>query len=1244
MSQLPPDELAITQAWLPLIAEVAQATALAEFERRCLHAIGQMVPGGLAALRRVDLHAGELAEHELHRLRAGRLIAGDGERPALLPLRAIGELCGWIAVTPGALTTEQEQALGLLAAAAGPAFRVVAPAAPSAEQLLRESVAADLEAIRNTLHADELLDRLGRAIGRVCGHGKVGVVLRYKNSEWLELTSIYERGARRSPRTYWTGRVGLSSLIVSSGESIFTDNYNREVERRGIKPLFEAEPRAIGAWMGAPLRASGESVGALTVAVERPGDEFTPLQHELFLQIAREAGAPLDNALRFRQAERQARQLATLNQIARTINSSLDPERVPALIMEQARALAEAEEGTLLLLDEQTGELVFSYASGPAGEQLLGQRLPPGKGIAGHVASSGQSAVVNDTSTDGRFYRDADGGTGFITRSLIAVPLRAIDGVKGVIEVVNRHDNAPFTDEDRALVEAVADQAVIALENARRFARVDQALTRRAQELDRSNDQLRKILRVSHALRAERRLDDLLRQIADAVVESAGFRSAVISLVQRERTAEPYLRRLVAAGPVVAVMEQLGDSRAPLAGLQAILRPEYRRGSLTYLIDHHRPDYADLWGGQVPASAGGAPPLDRPGAWHPGDTLFSLLRDSRGDLLGLLRVDDPADGMQPSPEQVQILEIFANQAAVAIESARLYSEQQHSLQSMMALNGLGMGINTSLRSPEQIYQLTAGGMVEMTEARWATVLLTDDAEGAVPLQLAFQNGPAPDDAELRRIAREAIAARRPVTLLLAGPPPQARVAIPLRATRRVLGAICVGYDEGLPPPGDLETLSLFANQAAVAVESVALLSAVRQGRDRLASIMASTHEGLLLLDRNSHVAVANNAFHALAGAAGWPAPASAPDDLAGLAPAELIARWQETASFPADELAELERAAAAVAAGHQPNATGELNATAAAARSLVWSALRAAGEGFVGDEGGPGGPWPVLITLRDVTAEKETERLRQDLSSMIVHDLRSPLTSIMTSIDMFFRGIAGEVSPVQREILTIAYASTQHLLNMVNLLLDISRLEGGRMPLDRTPLAVGPLVQRAVGRMAIIAQSHQIAVEPAVSEIGQLVYADGELVLRVLQNLIDNAIKFSRKGGRVHLSVAEQLVEAGAGPQVVAGGRDSISVSGRRFARFAVRDFGPGVRQQDHEKIFQKFGQAGNRRNSGTGLGLTFCKLVVEAHGGQIGVESAPGEGSTFFFTLPVAEVALNEAVTDGGIMDGEETLPPSGT
>ncbi|MBC8074593.1 MAG: HAMP domain-containing histidine kinase, partial [Chloroflexales bacterium] len=400
----------------------------------------------------------------------------------------------------------------------------------------------------------------------------------------------------------------------------------------------------------------------------------------------------------------------------------------------------------------------------------------------------------------------------------------------------------------------------------------------------------------------------------------------------------------------------------------------------------------------------------------------------------------------------------------------------------------------------------------------------------------------------------------------------------------VLGVIGVAYSDALPPAADLETLALFATQAAVAAESRRLWQALSSGRDQLASIMASTREGIVLIDTERQIAVANSALNHLCGI-------DVPTGRTSLS--HFLASWGESATYPESEWQALAQGLEAVATGAQEFANGQLNTSAANACSLEWTALAARGEGA--SDGGQ------LLVLRDITQEKETERLRQDLTSMIVHDLRSPLTSVLTSMDMLFRGISGGLTDVQHNILTVSQNSALQILDMVNILLDISRLEGGSMPLNLGTYALEPLIEKAASRVVAIARDKQIAIQYDYAPTLPEVRADGDLLVRIVQNLLDNALKFSGRGAIVTVRVAREAHD---------GQQPTLRVS--------VHDRGIGIAPKDQGKIFDKFSQAGERRG-GTGLGLTFCKLAVEAHGGTIGVASAVGEGSTFFFTLPVA-------------------------
>ncbi len=1194
MGQLFSETFDLTQLTPAHLAEIAQAGDLIELGRRAATLLGAIFPGQEAHAVWLDegQPEGPGDEQLLARLRAGEALPGSAEEPGYFPLRALGELCGWIEVWPGGWSVEQEHWLGLLAALLAPSYLALRRAPPPPVERRRAALQAAIDKLSGASALRPLLAELSALIKGALAVDHVLWVLRYRDSEWAHIAFSSRSESPYGGRDYWQATAGLSGVVISSGAPLYTSNYHEECAARKITPLMVNGPGQAYNWMGVPLREGERTFGVLICYSERPGRGPGPEDRELLIWLAGKVARMIGSAQRYERAAEEASQREALNRIARAITSSLDPEYVPALIVERAPVLLNAEEASLLLLDEETGELVFRYASGPAGNQLLGQRVPAGEGVAGFVASSGEPSIVNDTQADGRFYGVLDGSTGFKTRSILAVPLRAIDGVKGVLEVLNRRDNAPFTDSDRDLLEALADQATIALENARQFASKDRALARRAQELDRSNDRLRKILRASNALRAERQIDDLLGQIAQVVRESSGFRRVMIALARRERTPEPYLQ---AAALVGGANNRPPTERVSLERFEALLRPEFRRGSLTYLMERPPAEYNLLWGKSHEPSAR----IERrAGGWQPGDGLFCLLQNSRGEVIGLLGVDDPEDGQRPSPEQVQILEILANQAAAAIENASLYAAQQHSLSRMMALNGLGRAISTTLRSPQQIYALTASGMLEMSGARWATVFLGDPADpnfGEV-----FHTGqPTDDPMAAMQLARETVAARRPLSRLPSRGH-EGMLGVPLQGSSSTLGAICAGYDEGLPDAADLESLVLFASQAAAAVESLQLLSAVRLGRDQLASIMASTREGMLLVGDNGRVEVANNAFFHLANTSLW---ADKPADLAGMPISALLESWQAAASFLPSELEQLQSGIAAVADGLESFASGQLNGTQIGARALEWSVLRAAREGAGGLSAGESDEprrRPILITVRDITAAKETERLRADLTNMMVHDLRSPLTSIMSSIDLIFRGVTGSITPQQREVLTIAYASAENLLNMINLLLDISRLEGGSMPMERTALGVEALAARAVAHMGLLAQSKGINIETELAHEGASVFADQELVLRVLQNLIDNALKFSPKGSTVALMVTCDPEH----PDVV---------------RFAVRDAGIGIKSSDLEKIFVKFGQVGNRRTPGSGLGLTFCKLVVETHGGRIWVESAPGQGSCFYFTLPRA-------------------------
>ena len=244
--------------------------------------------------------------------------------------------------------------------------------------------------------------------------------------------------------------------------------------------------------------------------------------------------------------------------------------------------------------------------------------------------------------------------------------------------------------------------------------------------------------------------------------------------------------------------------------------------------------------------------------------------------------------------------------------------------------------------------------------------------------------------------------------------------------------------------------------------------------------------------------------------------------------------------------------------------------------------------------------------LRDVadsfnqlaTSLDEQERLRHDFIANAAHELRTPLTSIREGTNMFLEGLGGEVSERQRELLTIIAEESSRLLDMVNPLLELSKLEAGVLPINisRTDLAL--LIARPLREVAPLAAGKNITIESDIAELPPA-SVDAERILQVLRNLIGNALKFTPPGGTVSITARREGKEV----------------------RISVADTGPGIPAEEIGTVFEKFRQASSvpsPRVQGTGLGLAIVRHIVQSHGGRVWAESKVGQGCTFTFALPV--------------------------
>jgi signal transduction histidine kinase len=232
---------------------------------------------------------------------------------------------------------------------------------------------------------------------------------------------------------------------------------------------------------------------------------------------------------------------------------------------------------------------------------------------------------------------------------------------------------------------------------------------------------------------------------------------------------------------------------------------------------------------------------------------------------------------------------------------------------------------------------------------------------------------------------------------------------------------------------------------------------------------------------------------------------------------------------------------------------------------------------------------------------RELSAMKEEFLALTTHDLRSPLTVISGVINFFTSGRLGEMTAEQKNMVAMMERNTQNLIELVNDLLDASKLESGTMRLDAATIELRGLVGELREQMQPLAREKEIALEEDLPEDLPELRADRAKLRRVLVNLVSNALKFTPKGGRVRLGAS----------------RDGA------FVRVSVADTGVGIQREDLHDIFDKYAQArsrATRSEKGTGLGLYITRQLVELHGGKISVQSEVGKGSTFSFTIPIAE------------------------
>ena len=352
-------------------------------------------------------------------------------------------------------------------------------------------------------------------------------------------------------------------------------------------------------------------------------------------------------------------ELIALERIGRQLNATFDMDQILSVLIQEVVSATPATHGSVMLFDRRRDRLLPRVWHGYAPEQIqtfqqLTDKMQ--RGIVYRVLKDGNPVITRDVHQAQDYVEVVP-----TTQSELTVPIYYRQEIVGVIDL-----ECPSCDgfglDNQRFVQAIAEQAAIAIGNAERFAEQVERETLARHK----SEQLRNLVEISHGLHMEHSLEDVLDQIVQAIPETAGFRLAMLSLIEGE---PPMVHRVAAAGIPLSEFHEIRQIEQPLSAFSTVLQARYRISRSYFLPHQERADWKD--GVHVYTALAHGESWQE-GNWHPNDVLMVPLWGSKGQMLGWLSVDDPFDGRVPARENIEVLELFANEAASAIENARLY--------------------------------------------------------------------------------------------------------------------------------------------------------------------------------------------------------------------------------------------------------------------------------------------------------------------------------------------------------------------------------------------------------------------------------------------------------------------------------------------------------------------------------------------------------------------------------------------
>jgi signal transduction histidine kinase len=942
--------------------------------------------------------------------------------------------------------------LGLIQIGFGVVFRLFRD---TQEELVEAAALVEVShALSSKLAQEDLVPFLAENLVRILDGTGCFILLRRPRTNELEPVAAFgPQDTQDRSSALNDGYAAFARALIESGTPVVVEDVG---DCAYISPQVAAR-LPIKSLLGLPLMVHSRAIGAAIVSESRRQRRFSESEVGRALVVANQGAVAIANAQLYAAEQREREVARTLLQITGDLSGTLHLDKVLNLILERLRVVVPYEGAAIGLL---AGDVCYVAAAHdfPSAARLWGDRLNPEQlPMVARVLEERTAVIVADT-------RQADewvvskGGEDIL--SWLGVPLVVQDRTIGLLML--SHDVPGFYDQEAArLALAFAQHASLAIDNAR--------LYEQAQAKLREQTLLHEMTAaVSSTLDAGR----ILRLLAERLVAVLGVTSTRIATLTEELqtanlVAEHYGDEVHAAERVSSVGEVYQLAAFPLTTARLL-----ERQPLLVTAGNEPQE----WREEMRQRAGQA--------------LLLLPLVARDRVTGFVELWESRSRRHFTEAEITLAQTLINQAAVAIDNARLFAETQRSISEMMLLYDIAVAAASTLELDTILQSLVKTLQFRVLEKSVVNVWLLDDSAEVLRLRahagelegLVVRETMRLDEGLCGQVVQTGqpllvTDSRQDPTAAAYGSAVRSVLCVPLAWRQKVIGVLhALSAQQGAFSQRDLRLLHTMAGSLGIAIENVRLFAELKR-----------SEEALVL--RNQALKRAN------------------------------------------DRLQEL-------------------------------------------------------------------DRLKSAFIASVSHELRTPLNSIIGFSEVLLDGLAGVLEPVAHEYVGYIHDSGEHLLGLINDILDLSRIQAGRMTLTLEQVDVAGVVGEVGTTLAPLMTDKQQSFNFDCQEPLPRIVADRFRLKQVLLNLVGNASKFTPEGGRI--AVQARLIDPAT-------------------LRVDVVDNGPGIPLEDQAVIFEEFRQARSTRpGEGTGLGLAITRRLVELHGGRIRVESQPGAGATFTVLLPV--------------------------